>query len=554
MEFEFAVKMSFRHIRDGKDKKFLPSQERIYDWVESVAPQYEKVDVVSIDREMQEVRVEYETEEPCNQFQELLLKGIRWLESDDLVTGYRLDKPTTHVRLCNVNKNVSKLVIGAFMSQYGLVSQVYRKGIRREMVEGKPGFIWDGVWQVHIKVYEGQVLPTLILAPKGNWRLKHRDSRFLCYKCGHYDHAWWACKAQPRTSADDDPEWHVGLGPHVDRIVFPNFSGCKSDVDWQMRMNAALARSKEVGRGSSRSQKPVQMSLSDPTAHPQVPASFAGVEGHTAIAEAVTKLSEAVLANANKPATAKGPSEGESMEVQDEESEQIVQAPKSQSSKTPVDLPKLNGGSITLSTQETGPPMGEGGVSQPQPPGPVVPLEYVGGSKEDLSLPENLALRSPLFGDTGSQMGNLEQSVVSLGGDQAARPWLEKPREDIVSDSSSGSESSSDESDSQDGSNHSTGSKTQDEEDIEEDVAEVEVGDNDQDNLEDSVKSGGKRKGNEEVLGDTKRIDRKSSSSGPSFQTSEWSPGLMLTPSSTPDYTPSQQAELDHAVMSITSQ
>ncbi|MCP3679301.1 MAG: hypothetical protein GY782_03160, partial [Gammaproteobacteria bacterium] len=153
-------------------------------------------------------------------------------------------------------------------------------------------------------------------------------------------------------------------------------------------MNAALARSKEVGRGSSRSQKPVQMSLSDPTAHPQVPASFAGVEGHTAIAEAVTKLSEAVLAQANKPATAKGPSEGESMEVQDEESEQIVQAPKSQSSKTPVDLPKLNGGSITLSTQETGPPMGEGGVSQPQPPGPVVPLEYVGGSKEDLSLPE----------------------------------------------------------------------------------------------------------------------------------------------------------------------
>merc|ERR1712239_82772 len=142
--------------------------------------------------------------------------------------------------------------------------------------------------------------------------------------------------------------------------------------------------------------------------------------------------------------------------------------------------------------------------------------------------------RSPFLGDTGSQMGKLEQTVAPLGGGQAARPWLEKPRADIVSDSSSGSESSSDESDSQDGSNHSTGSKTQDEEDIEEDIAEGEVGDNDQDNLEYSVKSGGKRKGNEEVLGDTKRIDRKSSSSGPSFQTSEWSPGLMLTPSSTP--------------------
>ena len=75
----------------------------------------------------------------------MLLKGIQWLDSNDLVTGYRLDKPTTHVRLCNVNKKVSKLVIGAFMSQYGLVSQVYRKGIQREMVDGTPGFVWDGV-------------------------------------------------------------------------------------------------------------------------------------------------------------------------------------------------------------------------------------------------------------------------------------------------------------------------------------------------------------------------------------------------------------------------
>ncbi len=107
------------------------------------------------------------------------------------------------------------------------------------------------VWQVHIRVFDGQVLPTLILAPKGNWRLKHQDSRFLCYKCGHYDHAWWACKAQPRPSAEDSPEWHVGLGNHMDRIVMPNFSGCKNDVEWMMRMNAALARAREVGRGSA---------------------------------------------------------------------------------------------------------------------------------------------------------------------------------------------------------------------------------------------------------------------------------------------------------------
>ncbi len=111
------------------------------------------------------------------------------------------------------------------------------------MVDGTPGFVWDGVWQIHILVNEGQVLPILIMAPRGIWRLKHRDSRFLCFKCGQVDHAWWACKAQPRTSVEDIPEWHVGLGDHVDRIVYPNFLGRRSETEWRMRLNVALAKS-----------------------------------------------------------------------------------------------------------------------------------------------------------------------------------------------------------------------------------------------------------------------------------------------------------------------
>ena len=256
-----------------------------------MAPEFEKIDIIAIDREMQEVRVEYETEEPVNKFQDMLLKGIWWLDSNDFVTGYRLDKPTTHIRLCNVNKKVSWAVIGMFMAQYGSVSQVYRKGIRREMVDGTLGFVWDRVWQVHIRVDDGQVLPTHILAPRGNWRLKHRVSRFLCYKCGHTDHAWWACKAQPRPSVEDSPEWHMGLGDHVDRIAPPDFSGCRNDVEWKMRLNAALAKSRLIGRGSGRSLKPAQMLLSESDNTPDIPASVSEVEGHMAMAEAVTKLS-----------------------------------------------------------------------------------------------------------------------------------------------------------------------------------------------------------------------------------------------------------------------
>ena len=94
-----------------------------------------------------------------------------------------MDKPKTHIRLGGINKIVSKTMVNLFMSRYGNVSSVYRKRIHRDMVDGTPGFIWDGNCQVHLIVNDGLVLQTLILAPRSIWRLKHQDSRFLCFKC-----------------------------------------------------------------------------------------------------------------------------------------------------------------------------------------------------------------------------------------------------------------------------------------------------------------------------------------------------------------------------------
>ena len=48
MDFEFAVKMLFRHIREG-EKKYLPSHDPVYVWVMSVAPA-----VLNFDRDTQE--------------------------------------------------------------------------------------------------------------------------------------------------------------------------------------------------------------------------------------------------------------------------------------------------------------------------------------------------------------------------------------------------------------------------------------------------------------------------------------------------------------------
>ena len=95
--------MLFRHVREG-ERRLLPSHASVYTWIRAMAPEADKIDVIDYCRDTQEVRLEYTTEEPCDKFQEMLLQGIRWGDSSDVVTGYRLDKPTTHVRLSGVNR------------------------------------------------------------------------------------------------------------------------------------------------------------------------------------------------------------------------------------------------------------------------------------------------------------------------------------------------------------------------------------------------------------------------------------------------------------------
>ena len=93
-------------MREG-ERRLLPSHASVYAWIRAMAPEPDKIDVIDYCRDTQEVRVEYTTEELCDKFQEMLLKGIRWGDSSDVVTGYRLEKPTTHVRLSGVNKRVN---------------------------------------------------------------------------------------------------------------------------------------------------------------------------------------------------------------------------------------------------------------------------------------------------------------------------------------------------------------------------------------------------------------------------------------------------------------
>ena len=85
-DFEFAVKMTFRHVRKG-ERKLLPSHLSVYAWVLAMTPVYDKIDVIDYCRDTQEVRVENTNEEPCNKLLDMLLQGIKWGDSQDVVIG-----------------------------------------------------------------------------------------------------------------------------------------------------------------------------------------------------------------------------------------------------------------------------------------------------------------------------------------------------------------------------------------------------------------------------------------------------------------------------------
>ncbi len=170
------------------------------------------------------------------------------------------------------------------------------------------------------------------------------------------------------------------------------------------------------------------------------------VETRKQMAEVVTGLGETLKALQHKLAKETGPSVVESIEVQSEEKEQIVLDPKDEPSKNPVDLPG-GGGVIPPVTKELDP--FKEVENQPLPQSPVKAKEYVGGSKEDLTLSETLALRSPFLGLTGSQDCVLKHLVDPQVGGLDACPWAGGPR--VVTDPEDCTESdgSSDELDPQ---------------------------------------------------------------------------------------------------------
>ena len=110
----------------------------------------EDVDTCSIKKDRGEVWLDLKTDEKGMEVEQRLLK---WLVNraapDVMVFGQRLDKPTLHVTVVAVAKNIPKVEMERIMGSYDKISSLHRGShpyLSRGKKEGQEGWVWDGMW------------------------------------------------------------------------------------------------------------------------------------------------------------------------------------------------------------------------------------------------------------------------------------------------------------------------------------------------------------------------------------------------------------------------
>ena len=181
------------------------------------------IGVIDYQAERQRVRIGFKLghEEACEAFHNKMLVGTYWPGTSSYMSGYRLDKPVLHVKVNNVSDYTAKDVVEAQMGRYGEVVQIFQLGTDKRTVPGMESFIWDGKWQVHLRVGKGKVVPSLISTDTTTWSLNYRGAVRLCFECGLPGHQAWRCNAAPRERGTK-LVWTPKMGQHVDIAVIPD--------------------------------------------------------------------------------------------------------------------------------------------------------------------------------------------------------------------------------------------------------------------------------------------------------------------------------------------
>ena len=212
-----AINLSTVRIAAG-----WPTEKAITDFVlsDQMGVMVEDVDTCSTKKDRGEVWLTLKTDEKCMEVEQRLLKGVKWLVNraapDVMVFGQRLDKPTLHVTVVGVAKNVPKVEMERIMGRYGKISSLHRGShpyLSRGKKEGQEGWVWDGRWNIYIKVPEEGHLPSNIIVADDHWQLYFRGSVQACWKCLSPDHLAWRCQAKPRPKSNVN--WVPYCGAHV---------------------------------------------------------------------------------------------------------------------------------------------------------------------------------------------------------------------------------------------------------------------------------------------------------------------------------------------------
>ena len=184
----------------------------------------------------------------CMEVEEKLLKGVKWHGNKEVVLyGYRLDKPTLHVRVLGVPPDIPACEMERIFSQYGQVTSLHRGShpLISKGEEGGEDWVWDGQWNIYIKVAEEKTLPSNIIANDEHWEVQFRGSVQACYKCLATDHLSWRCPAKPRPKTNVN--WVPFLGQHVD-MVFPISEGDMTQPDFNYEQMASQRSQEEEAR------------------------------------------------------------------------------------------------------------------------------------------------------------------------------------------------------------------------------------------------------------------------------------------------------------------
>ena len=233
-----------------------PTEKAITDFIlsEQMGLKVEDIDTSSTKKDRGEVWLSLKTDLKCMEVEQRLLKGVKWMVNraapDVMVFGQRLDKPTLHVTIVGAAKNIPEVEIRRIMGKYGTISSLHR-GSHPYLSKGKvgqEGWVWDGRWNVYIKVPEEGHLPSNIIVADDHWQLYFRGCVQACWKCLSPDHLAWRCQAKPRPKSNVN--WVPYCGAHVD-TANPITEEEMDDPDFNYQEVSSQRSQEEADKGRS---------------------------------------------------------------------------------------------------------------------------------------------------------------------------------------------------------------------------------------------------------------------------------------------------------------